>query len=151
MQTNNLKNIKNIVDLPLFSVKVGQNPKILSSELKVECEQDLVDIIVQSYIKTITFEERKINHTFVQIYGKPLKFKQAVSDLYIKIKNIMQNTGKSIVEMTQDIRKALGYNCSFFRNVGNTLVPVTSDRILKAYELVTQGKSLIHIENALYF
>lgn len=98
MQTiNNLKQVNKMVNLPVFSVKVGQNKHIFGSNR--EFNKDLLDVILKNYIVVIELEKK-------------------------------------------EIRKKLGYRCSF---------QVTPDRITKAYQEITKGKSIIHIENTLYF
>lgn len=132
---------------PVFTTKVGENKFVQSLDI----EQQVINAIVNKYFSTLSFEEKVIDTTFVQIYGKKMRFSQCVSELYIKIKNIMQATGKSIEEMVEAIHKSLGYKCSFYRYVGEKLIPITSDRIIKAYDLATKGNGMIQVENALYF
>lgn len=108
----------------------------------------------QMFIDTIKYvyndNKNYVDELFSSIYGRPVKFKESLSDLLIKIKTLMVQAGESIEEVVSKIRNYLGYNCSFNRFESGRLIPCSSDRILKAYQLVKEKKSFVSIEDALY-
>jgi hypothetical protein len=154
MYTKNLKDLKRLV--PVASAQVGQSQvKVYGKTYTHRIEKEdypedalslIWDIIQISYKNTVNW----VNQVFQRIYRKPVRFTGAISDFLIKIKTIMNQTGKTIEQIVQDIRSYLGYNCSFHRFEGDRSVPITSERILKAYELTRSKQNLIAIENVLY-
>lgn len=145
-----LKQIK----LPIRSYKPGSSIYIVSKDFDCkECHKEEIALLIKDvYNVSMDVYQKEINHTFEEIYGKPLVIKKRLtSEVIIKLKNIMQQTGKTIVEITQDIRGYLGYPCSFFRLDGIRTIPIDSQRITKAYELMRQRASILKVEDALYF
>lgn len=142
------------IQVPLRSCKPGSSIYIVSKDYDCkECQKEEISLMIKDlYNAAMEMNQKRINHTFEAIYGKPLLIKKKLtSEVIIKLKNIMQQTGKTITQITQEIRRYLGYPCSFFRIEGANMIPIDSQRITKAYDLMTKRVSIIQIENALYF
>jgi len=106
---------------------------------------------IKRLIRSMYEENQKyVQDLFFKIYGRSIKFKETLSDLLIKIKNIVNQAGESIENIIDQIRSYLGYSCSFLRREGQSLVLCNSERILNAYKLVKEKKSFITVENVLY-
>jgi hypothetical protein len=110
----------------------------------------LLSLVRKEYDWRINLTSSYISDTFARVYEKPVRFSDKISDLIIKIKNFMVQTGKTIEQVVGDIRNYLGYKCSFFRIQNGREVPINSDRIQKAYELISKRASFLQVENALY-
>jgi hypothetical protein len=152
MKINNLKEIKNI--FPVASAKPGNSVVRVYNSLRVHnnivSEEYDERFIVELIKKVYDDNEKYIKDLFLNIYEKPVKFSDKLSDLFIKIKSIINMTGKSIDEIVSEIRSYLGYKCSFHRIQNGKLIPINSERILNAYKLVQEKKSLVVVENILY-
>jgi hypothetical protein len=128
------------------SIKIHNNVLIENYPSPEEAENIILDIIESTYNSNLHY----VKDLFHSIYGREFRIGNKLSDLLIKIKKIMIETNKTIEEIVLEIRNYLGYNCSFNRLQNNKLVPCDSTRILNAYNLVKEKKSLITIENCLY-
>lgn len=165
MQTKNLCELKKLMPMPLASCKpngmviVGgqmiNTPLFQKEDFKnltsSEFTKVVFEMVRERYMETITHNMSQVNSIFMEIYDTPIRFKERVSDLLIKIKNVMVQTGKSIEQVVKEIRKYLGYDCQFFRMEGDRRIPINSERIMKAHFLVEKKELFIKVEDALYF
>lgn len=86
-----------------------------------------------------------------EIYGKlPYIADSTLGNLFRKIKQIMENTGRTINEMIHDIRTYLGYNASIQRIVNGKPVLVSPQTIAETWKSVNSRKGIIAVENVLY-
>lgn len=148
-----LPNKKINLKLPERSCKPGSSIFIQVGDYGVDYEKrTIAQMIKDHYHSNLDDMKSTITRIFVSIYGESVPFKERItSEIWIKLKQIMQETGKTIEEVTRDIRNYLGYPCSFFRIDGARKLPIDSQRIRKAYELMKQRKSIVAVEDALYF
>lgn len=145
-----------MTNLPLRRCKPGASIYIQTLDWTEIKRNEVVDeigkMIRDHYVENMKDMESEVNTTFAGIYGRHLPVKRKItSEILIKLKEIMTQTGKTITEITHDIRRYLGYPCSFFRFEGAKQLPIDSQRITKAYELIKRRASIIKVEDALYF
>lgn len=148
MYTHNLRDLQNINGI--LHVGTFKRGECLSKEFS---EEEMVGkTIAGLYSRTIAYNENKLRATFMGIYGIRVDIpKGKVSDIVYNLKRIMSRTGKNITELTMAIRSYLGYKCAFVRLVGTAQVPVTIERIEKAYDKIQAKASFVEVENELYF
>lgn len=91
-----------------------------------------------------------LDYTFSHIYGKPLKFNNKAQVLN-KMRTIEETMGKSILDMSKEIRQYMGYPCSFWRKQNDKLTILASEKIVAAYKMVQDRRKFVDIENFLYF
>ena len=163
LRTKNLRDLSNLV--PVASAKPGNSivttfnkmhshhteSRIFKNLTFAEFKQEVFRMIHREYDSANSYNIQNINSIFTTLYGKPLRFREAPSELILKIKRMIQKTGLSVDQLVNTIRQYLGYPCSFFRQDGDRTVPITSERLLKAHELITQKASIVKVEDALYF
>lgn len=136
------------------SGKPGELTTVLVSDYDCpECEkQEINHMISMMYHATLYTNKEVVNATFKKIYGFPLKFSEKMTgEILVKIKNIMQQTGKPIEQICAEIKRYLGYNCQFYRLVDGKAIPINSERILQAHSLLNQKVSILQVEEILYF
>lgn len=93
--------------------------------------------IKSEYYRANSYNIQTINSIFVSLYGKTMKFNQAPSDILLRMKEVKARTGLSVLEVGARIRRYVKAS-SLFRKVGATFVPISSERLLRAWALVEQ-------------
>jgi hypothetical protein len=153
MKTNNLKDLRKLN--PICSAAPGKSEVMVFGKTyhhNVATEDDeLIDIIRAKVQVEYAILSQSVRKRIITIYGKPLSFRDTISDLNFKLKKMVEKTGKTIEEIVREIRNYLGYKCSFTRyDESGRLIPITSERILEAHKLISEKKNLVTIENTLY-
>ena len=134
------------------SFKCHSDKKILVYEMKEDEFEYARKVIKRRYRHTIDYNKWRANVTLQPFYGKPLLFADKVtSEVTYRIKEMIQETGKDIEEIAQEFRNYLGYRTPFFRKEGERMIPVDSQRIMKAYKAMKERKTVKEIEKILFF
>lgn len=145
MTTHSLRDLKpqNFV----FGARPGNFP-VYEPQLWSSAEAEITGArIANLYIRTIEVNENKVKATLMGIYGVPVPVKGRTTELLLKLKQIMQQTGKNITQLSLEIRNYLGYKCSFVTLKGQ---PIELERIERAHTAISERKSVIEVENLLY-
>lgn len=94
-------------------------------------------VIARDYLNAITYNKERINRELFPFYGKPLNIADSsVGDAVDKILRMKEETHMEMAELAKYIRDYLGYQVEFFIKKDDKKIPVTSDRLLKAYKAV---------------
>lgn len=120
------------------------NNTILSSS---DVEEPIIDTFVKQYFKTINLRRAEIDNIFINIYGQIIDIPENEISLTLEtIKDIKERSGKSIEQICDVIRKYVGHNILFYKDV---TTPISLNRIRTAYALTKVNATQQEIENCL--
>lgn len=110
----------------------------------------VTNAIVRSYHTKILDRRERINKVMKRIYGRPIPIKeQYIGDTLFRICDMTSRKASPDV-MATEIRKYLGYHCSFFRKKGRKKTVIKSSVIEAAYDLCQRGAPVIEVKYLLY-
>ncbi len=108
-------------------------------------DMDVAAEIAKRYRETVDYNRSRINCTLRPLYGKDIPFKECIlGDVIVSIKRIIEVTNMNMDELANYF-KTRGIT-SFFHNDK----PVSSDKIIKAYQALDSGLPLEDVKNILY-
>lgn len=133
------------------SFRAHSDKRILVYEMKDELEF-VKDVIKRRYKAAIDYNKWKVNMTLQPFYGKPLAFSDKVTtEVTYRIKEMTTETGKTIEQMAMEFRDYLGYRTPFFRKEGEKMVPIDSQRIMRAYRAMKSKTPVKEVEKILFY
>lgn len=115
-------------------------------------DSDIAALLIKKiYRNTIEHHKKRINATLFHFYGKNLNFPERMTtQIKERIFELMEVTDKEITEIVQTFKSYFGEDCSFYRKEGAKLIPVDSERLLKAYNAIQDGRLKTEVSNILY-
>ena len=126
--------------------------RILVYDMKDDELAHAKKVISRRYRSAVDWNKWRANMTLQPLYGKPLVFTDRVtSEVTYRIKEMISETGKDIEEIAQEFRDYLGYRTTFFRKEGEKMIPVDSQRIMKAYRAMNSKAPVKEIEKILFY
>ena len=85
------------------------------------------------------------------MYKKPINFSDKIlGEVIVKIKSIILETDKDIVELVQVFNDFFGKEVHFYKKVDNKDVPISPDNICKAFKAIQKNASREEVTNILY-
>lgn len=113
--------------------------------------EQIQETIARNYVNTIVYNKERINRELLPFYSKPLNIADDnVGEVVDKILKMKEETHMEMAELAQYIRTYMGYQVEFFINKEGRKIPVTSDRLLKAYKAIKAKFPKSLVENILF-
>lgn len=104
----------------------------------------------KGYVREIRVMRQRVNEKLLSLYGKEIPFSEKiVSDVLQKIQYIERTTRNTMEGISSDLKAVLGQDFKFFYNKEGKEYPISSDKILEAYQNLKQKQPVEKIKTIL--